>query len=276
MGNSCVKKSRNNDVVFQQRTQKFIADNYRTYEELQQGLRKAGLESSQLIIGIDFTKSNTWQGGPPFYPNSCLHALNPLPNPYQQVLSIMCNTLAPFDDDQLIPAYGFGDSQTTDKSVFPFLVSNEGAMACVKLEGVLNAYSRIITDIAQGRIIMSGPTSFGPIIRKAIELVKISKSYHILIIIADGAVDRKEDTINAIVEASRYPLSIICVGVGKGPWDTMREFDDSIPQRAFDNFQFVEFHSVMARAENPDLEFAKHALMEIPEQYEYIKRNLLH
>lgn len=49
----------------------------------------------------------------------------------------------------------------------------------------------------------------------------------------------------------------------------MEEFDDELPERRFDNFQFVNFHEVMSKphVENYDIEFAVSALMEIPDQY---------
>lgn len=90
---------------------------------------------------------------------------------------------------------------------------------------------------------------------EAINTIKASRSYHILVIIADGQVNNIKETADAIVEASSYPLSIIMVGVGDGPWDTMEEFDDELPTRRFDNFQFVNYNKVMHRAENREVAF---------------------
>ena len=53
-----------------------IGDNYTSLPALQQALRREGLESSQLIIGIDATKSNTWTGKFS-YGNRCLHHIDP-------------------------------------------------------------------------------------------------------------------------------------------------------------------------------------------------------
>lgn len=39
-----------------------IADNYSSLEQVTKALARAGLESSNLIVGIDFTKSNEWTG----------------------------------------------------------------------------------------------------------------------------------------------------------------------------------------------------------------------
>ncbi|XP_038704854.1 E3 ubiquitin-protein ligase RGLG2-like isoform X2 [Tripterygium wilfordii] len=251
-----------------------IADNYHTLDQVTSALAEAGLESSNLIVGIDFTKSNEWTGRRSFNRRS-LHHLGNSQNPYEQAISIIGKTLSAFDEDNLIPCFGFGDATTHDQDVFSFYP--DGGV-CNGFEEVLTRYREIVPQLT-----LAGPTSFAPAIERAITIVEQSGGqYHVLLIIADGQVTRSVDmnagnlspqeqsTIDAIVKASQYPLSIVLVGVGDGPWAMMREFDDNIPCRAFDNFQFVNFTEVMSKNVNPtgkETAFALSALMEIPSQY---------
>mmetsp|Transcript_38718 Transcript_38718/g.97534 ORF Transcript_38718/g.97534 Transcript_38718/m.97534 type:complete len:320 (+) Transcript_38718:239-1198(+) len=247
----------------QKRNFQKIVDKYKTLEEVTEALRVAGLQNSNLILGIDFTKSNEYTGRTTFH-NRCLHDISDkLQNPYQRVISIIGRTLDPFDEDHCIPAFGFGDSETTDQSVFPFFK----ARISYGFQEVLNRYNEIVSTVT-----LSGPTNFAPIINKAIDIVKEKLSYHILVIIADGQVIYEHETKEAIVKASNYPLSIVLVGVGDGPWDKMKDFDDGLPKRKFDNFQFVNFHEVTASSKNPDVAFAVHALQEVPEQFKLIHK----
>ncbi|XP_050374365.1 E3 ubiquitin-protein ligase RGLG5-like [Argentina anserina] len=251
-----------------------IADDYRSLDEVTSALAQAGLESSNLIVGIDFTKSNEWTGSRSFGRKS-LHHIGTGHNPYEQAISIIGKTLSAFDEDNLIPCYGFGDASTHDQDVFSFYPDD---CVCTGFEEVLTRYREIVPGLR-----LAGPTSFAPIIEMAMTIVEQSGGqYHVLLIIADGQVTRSIDTqygqlspqeqrtIDAIVRASNYPLSIVLVGVGDGPWDLMKEFDDNIPSRAFDNLQFVNFTEIMSK--NVDMtrkqtEFALSALMEIPSQY---------
>lgn len=291
---------------------KFL-DQYRTWADLHAALRRAGLESSNLIVGIDLTRSNEWSGATSFG-NRCLHDLPTRAaaavasssaaknqhahvdepgssesqsadshasasaftpeldirtlNPYQAAIYVMGRTLEAFDEDQLIPTFCFGDTATTDQRV----VELQARLGHVNhgFAEVLAAYE---ARAAQRPQKLSGPTSFEPLIRKAIEIVRETQSYHILLIIADGQIENKAKNIRAIVEASAYPLSIIMVGVGDGPWDTMRDFDDEIPERRFDNFQFVCLTDILqSRSAHPQMDFAVAAMQEIPDQYAAIRR----
>lgn len=240
-----------------------IADRFSSLEEVQQSLREAGLESCNLVMGIDFTKSNEFTGRRSFG-GRCLHALQSnVLNPYQRVMSVLGRTLEPFDEDRLIPCFGFGDVTTKGSKIFPFYPDKP----CYGFEDAMRRYAEVVPLLT-----LSGPTNFAPVIRETIEIVKEEKDFHILIIIADGQVTAEQDTVNAIVEASKYPIAIVVVGVGDGPWDQMERFDDDLPARDFDNFQFVDFVKATEGRTNPDESFATHALMEIPDQYRAIKQ----
>ena len=71
------------------------------------------------------------------------------------------------------------------------------------------------------------------------KLVDFHLQFHILLILADGQMEEAEATLSALVEASKYPLSIVMVGVGDGPWGLMEDCDDLLPARKFDNFQVL-------------------------------------
>ena len=60
-----------------------------------------------MIVGIDFTGSNT-ESGKNSFGGKCLHHVDPaIKNPYQEVIEIVGKTLEPFDDDKLIPVFGY-------------------------------------------------------------------------------------------------------------------------------------------------------------------------
>lgn len=167
------------------------------------------------------------------------------------------------DDDNQIAAFGFGDKQSTSKSAFPFYTNRKeklffffaGSKFNLHAKGFCEGFQEVLTRYTElvPTLTFSGPTSFAPLIHTAIKQVShTGGGYHILIIICDGEITPDtewlqctSETKRALVEASNYALSIIVVGVGDGPWDSMEEFDDELPDRKFDNFHFVDFHKTV-------------------------------
>ncbi|KAM3259926.1 hypothetical protein ACQJBY_051294 [Aegilops geniculata] len=253
---------------------------YGTLDQVNAALQRVGLESSNLIIGVDFTKSNQWTGKRCFGGRS-LHDLGAGPNPYEEAIGIVGETLSAYDEDNDIPCFGFGDTSTHDQGVFSFYGDGR---PCAGVPEALRRYREIAATVQ-----LSGPTSLAPIIEAAMGIVQRSgHQYHILLIIADGQVPRgcgahrasspdesrsenymEERTLQALIHASHFPLSIVLVGVGDGPWDDdQMRFHDG--RRRFDNFQFVDFTKIMSaemsRAEKGE-RFALEALEKIPSQY---------
>jgi hypothetical protein len=227
-----------------------------------------GMEIS-LLVGIDLTASN----GEPTDPRSLHYRGGAMPNAYQMALSAVGAVLAPYDTDGAIPAYGYGAALPPTFVVSHCFALNgvAGNPACAGVGGVLAAY-----DTALASVRLSGPTCFAPIISAAAAAAEAAMkggalSYHVLLIITDGEIMDMDATVNALVRASRMPLSLVIVGVGDADFAAMAALDadngllrGSAGTAARDCVQFVKMRDYGGRASGARL--ARDVLAEIPEQ----------
>lgn len=67
--------------------------------------------AAPLCMSAYWLQSNQWTGKQSFG-GACLHTTSAdRMNPYELAISIIGNTLLPFDEDKMIPCYGFGDGE---------------------------------------------------------------------------------------------------------------------------------------------------------------------
>uniref|UniRef100_A0A669DAJ1 Copine-3 n=1 Tax=Oreochromis niloticus TaxID=8128 RepID=A0A669DAJ1_ORENI len=231
-------------------------------------------------VGIDFTASN----GNPREPSS-LHYINPLgSNEYLAAILAVGQIIQDYDTDKMFPALGFGAQLPPDWKVsHEFAINfNPTNPFCSGVEGIAQAYSACLPHIR-----FYGPTNFAPIInhvaRFAAQALQQEKAaqYFTLLIITDGVISDMDETRDAIVQASKLPMSIIIIGVGNADFAAMEFLDgdasvlrSSTGEEAVrDIVQFVPFRDFRNA---PKETLAKSVLAELPQQVtQYFKqRNL--
>ena len=194
-------------------------------------------------------------------------------NHYLEVLNVVAKRMKYYDDDRALPCYGFGDPTTGKDAVFSLFTSSEQERG---LDALVEKYKSM--SPARGA---SGPASFAPLIRQAMKDVYNSgMKFHVLLILSEGQISSEclEDTKQAIVEACAFPLSIVVIGIGEGPWTEMNFFDKELPEREWDNFRFFDYSQISKQApfvqeHQLEDEFEFNVIAELPEQYVHA-RNL--
>ena len=221
-----------------------------------------------LVVGIDFTGSN----GNPQNPNS-LHYIGNNENAYELAIRYCGNIVAYYDYDQLFPAFGFGGRFCGDQRAshcYP-LNMNFNNPEIAGIDGILQCYRTLLSQTQ-----LFGPTLFHELINKVISVVKEDviaenkMNYTILMILTDGIIDDMEETIDALVEASFLPISVIIVGIGDADFTNMNILDaDDEPLKDRkgrkcdrDLVQFVPFKKYSYNGEL----LAQNVLEEIPRQ----------
>lgn len=232
-----------------------------------------------LDIGIDFTGSN----GMPDEKDS-LHywGEGEKRNPYERAILSCASIMANYDYDQLFPVYGFGAKikGQGNKVNHCFNINFKEDPNIKFVDNIVEEYHKCLD-----KIYFSHPTYFAPIINKIIEEIKKQNDifeYHVLMILTDGVIDDLKETIDALVEGSFYPLSVIIIGIGdKEDFSKMEQLDgDEIPlisskgiKRQRDLVQFVPFY----KFEMDEVKLSQEVLEEIPRQViEYYSLNFLY
>jgi hypothetical protein len=123
-------------------------------------------------------------------------------------------------------------------------------------------------------VTLSGPSKLASIIKAAIRsasepVTSRNQYYIILLILTDGEIEDMKDSIEAIIDASRLPISIIIVGIGDGNFANMHRLDSDDKKLVSgkktairDIVQFVEFEGFSGDGE----QLAAATLQEIPKQ----------
>lgn len=175
-----------------------------------------------LSIAIDFSKTNI-----------NLHKLykNRM-NRYEEAIKYCGDIVAYYDSDQLFPAFGFGADnipEQFDRMCFPINFNENPEIE--KIEGVLKEYKNCLSKIT-----LSEPAKFTPVIKHITDIIEEEKEnkenykdYQILLLLTDGKYDDRQQTIDAIVKASKLPMSIIIIGLQ----------DSDLKQQVSGNFDIV-------------------------------------
>ncbi|KAJ3603299.1 hypothetical protein NHX12_031041 [Muraenolepis orangiensis] len=222
-------------------------------------------------VGIDFTGSN----GDPRSPKS-LHYMSPEGlNQYLSATWSVGMVVQDYDTDKFFPAFGFGAKLPPDYQAanHEFALNfNPANPFCQGIQGIIDAYRQALPQLR-----LSGPTNFSPIINHVASIASSATQgtsatqYFVLLILTDGEITDLEQTKEAIVRASRLPLSIIIVGIGPADFKAMEllDGDDGLLRSAGgeavarDIVQFVPYRQF---ADGPREALAKSVLAEVPNQ----------
>ena len=170
-----------------------------------------------LEIAIDFSKTNVNLHKP----------INNKMNRYEEAIKYCGDIVAYYDYDQLFPAFGFAADNVPknyNRMCFPINFKDDPNIA--KIEGVLVEYKNCLKKIT-----LSEPSQFTPVIKHITGIIEKEENeennnnYHILLLLTDGKYNDREKTIDAIVEASKLPMSIIIIGLEDTDLKPRQDFD---------------------------------------------------
>ena len=270
--------------IFSKKKKVTVHEDYTSVDHLDDDMNRQGVvEDLRVMIFIDRTSSCKTTGRRSFGGKNLHDTTDRNGNPFQQTIRTLGHLLK-FTQDTTFPVYAYG-SNTARK----FENHLHFLGLCQNVEEVEKVYldTNDTSDLAK-------PTCFRYILNEAMRVSTETGYYYVVLIITDGSPDSdyRKDDLDAIYEAMDFPLSLVVVGVGDGPFEFMEQLDDmnlkamgldsshikqlKNKRGRFDNLQFVNLYEDILKSSTTDIKAAQEKAYfkmfgEVPQQYKFLK-----
>jgi hypothetical protein len=150
-------------------------------------------------------------------------------NEYQAAIRMTLSILQQYDQDAHIPVLGFGARLPPFYNVCSMCFALNGNIFApdeYKTKGILKAYRQNLRKLK-----MHGPAAHAPCLKHVVDIVASGEPtqddqfYSILVILTRGVVADIDRTLEQVVRASNYPMSVIIVGLGKNNKAKFRDLE---------------------------------------------------
>ncbi|KAH0573860.1 Copine I [Spironucleus salmonicida] len=229
-------------------------DRFTKFSQIKDILKQIAVHPLDIVIYFDFSRSNL------INQQKSLQHTDSLNNPYIIALKAILTASAELDSNRVFHAYRFGCVDSKHKRVVPLLGDQAKFTSSEELMGAY--FSALKTTI------LSGPTQISTCIDSMITHCQQFKEHTIGVILTNSPSQSITKDFNSVIQASYFPISICCIGVGDANFDSL-EFLDDCEGRKFDNFQFFHLDTLSRKYQSKD--FAQilccKTFMELPDQY---------
>ena len=208
--------------------------------------------------------------------NNYHHIMDDNETIFEKLMKNFIDILAPYNEEPFFPIYGFGFKEKEKfKAVYEpymFPINKKIEAPSINISDIKKIYNAFINAIDFGK----QKTDIDLIVKKFNGIVKADiddydiNEYNILLIFTNSDISNEKEFVNDLIISSSLPISLVIVGLGKGPFTKLENVDEQFlnlkddegnkPQRSC--FKFVSFNKYSKNFQST----AKKSLFDIPEE----------
>ena len=195
---------------------------------------------------------------------------------FEYLMRSFLDVLEPYNEDQFFHIYGYGfklkEPKKKEYDPYMFPLSQKSDYPSVSIKEISKLYYEFLKAINFDK----AKTNIDVIIKKFNGAIKEdienydTRDYNILLIFANNDITDEKEFVKNIIFTSTLPISIIVVGLGKGPYTKIENIEQNFlnlvddegnkPQRKC--IKFISFNKKQKNAQST----VKNSLIDIPEK----------